>query len=241
MPRSAAYLDKFREIINETGIKVKLLNKNGDINQPTSKSALVVEEIVKLLVKEGFQVNNNTIYSRIRQASSFNQLAGVRDQENNRSEKQTNIRSFHKKVEVLLQLKDEQSLLPESKRVDGRLRMYPKPGWTETAQDLLSKELKVPCSFRFKYISFSNVYCSAQCSECGLLIHARLLKNSEERYSMCAEIQIAPDSSKNHKKARQIRGFSRDINLKDSALNHYNKTKLKNVESKSKNFLKKIW
>lgn len=244
MPRAANYVLRFRDIIKDPEILNVISNEAGDINYPKSKSAEIEIKIVQVLTNDGYKINNNTIYSRIRQAENLNELLGNKkyppekpESDNNRTiapeqqreEEEDNFRSTITLTEIQIN-----AIFPVSRKVDGRTRTYPKEDWTNTVQDLLSTSLKFPCAFRFKFISVSNVFCSAECGECKLLVHTYLKDDSEGQKVMLAKIINTADESILHKKSRQIRGNLRNLDLKDSAVNQYNQYKLQNAHLNGK-------
>jgi hypothetical protein len=241
MPKFAAYVQSFREIVIDPLIKSEISNGLGEIRNPKSKSADVVLKIVKLLADAGYKVTNSTIYTRIRQAKNINTLLGIVESTNEKlntqsseefeEENEVNVSKVEKEYITKVLLVDDQldAIYPVSRVVDGRTRTYPKDGWTDTVQNVLSDALKLPCAFRYKFISISKVFCSAECSECKVKVHVYL-----DKKILAVKLINAPDESITHKKSRQLRGKLRNINVKDSAFNHYNRNKLENANNNGK-------
>jgi hypothetical protein len=240
MPRKADYLDVFREILSDPAIRSAISLESGEIKHPQSKSAKIVTEIVNLLADAGFLVNNNTIYSRIRQAKAIEELLGIKVNSNQDSEAEViliqvpvledPVDEVHEIPVISAQLSEDQyiAIYPVSRKVEGRTRTYPKTGWTDVVQIIVSETLTTPCAFRFQFQSIKNVFCVASCNECKMTVHIYLAADK----TLAMKVIQPPDESVLHQKSRQLRGNLRNIDTKDAALNHYNRKKLENASTK---------
>jgi hypothetical protein len=239
----ANYLIKFREIITFPDIKSVISNKEGEILHPTSKTADIISKIVKLLSESNFDVNNNTIYTRIRQSKNFKELSGEVSYQKEIPKEKVSKKCDEisdlslPEIDILITSDQLQDILPVSSRKKDRTRTYPPEGWTNRIQFILTDSLQFPCAFRFVFISAKNVFCSAECKECNKLLHVLISSDSSNRPVIKVKMLRNSNVEVEHVKSRQVRGELRNLDTKDSALNHFNREKLLNVGKNGKSLI----
>lgn len=225
MPRQAKYLEVFRESLNYSCVKDCLIDKNQKLVHPDSKNAYVVLKIRNFIKSKGFEVSSNAIYTRIKKAAIWDDLFEKKTENNQENESL--------KKTILISQESYERIRLEKKIVNGKTRTYPIQGWTTELHRLLSTEWNVPCTYKFKFISVKDVFCSAICPECSMTLELTLL-TSDQQKQLQVKITQFPDEKIEHTKSRQLRGELRSLDPKISALTHFNNEKLANKGKKGK-------
>jgi len=232
MPRHCDYFPTLIQCLNSEKFNSDFV-KDGRFVAPNGKAQPSLMNLAADLRKSFPKVTDNAVYSRLRKLKN-EEIALIANVDTVHGE-QFQDHTVHSDEKVELTTEQWKSIGPVKSRDHSRWRFRPKPGWTDSLNNVISN-MNIECTYNWTFISTHGIHASGECRQCSREIQVRH-EEKDFKHFLYVKISIDGDTNVRHK-AMQIRGNERkqvgaELQRKSAFVKH-NELKVQRQETNGK-------